>query len=98
MQLWLSALCLFAHHPEVQVVQSMFVWLKEADGKNNHECISVEKIRREQMPDLWRKIMPRVEELERRHRDLDFPPYPGQQCRWCPVSSCEYHGGANVKS
>jgi hypothetical protein len=91
-QLWLSALCLFAHHPDVEIVQAMFVWLKECDGKNNGSCISVERIHRVNQAALWEKVLPRAEELERRHIQDDFPAWPGRHCTWCPVSSCEHYG------
>lgn len=94
MQLWLSALCLFAHHPAVDTVQSMFVWLKECDGKNNHKCISKERIERHQQAKLWQKIVPRVAELQRRHNENDFPPRKGWQCRYCTVQYCEHYEGS----
>ena len=93
-QLELSALCLFAHHPDVQAVQTMFVWLKECTGVWAHDfdCRTDLRVSRAQIPDLWAKIMPRAAELEQRHREMDFPPKPGRSCKWCPVQSCPFNG------
>src|SRR5512146_2975121 len=45
-QLKLSALLIFAHHPEVQLVKTGFFWLKTQER-------DVEEYRREQIPELW---------------------------------------------
>ena len=93
-QLELSALCLFAHHPDVHAVQTMFVWLKECTGNwaYDYDKRTDLRVTRAQIPDLWAKVMPRAAELEKRHREMDFPPKPGRSCKWCPVQSCPFNG------
>jgi hypothetical protein len=92
-QLQLAALCLFAHHPEVEVVQSMFVWLKDCVGdmRSDYKRLSAVKITRLEIPVLWEKLLPRIAVLEARHKNMDFPPSPSPTCRWCPVQSCEFN-------
>jgi hypothetical protein len=88
-QLILSALCIFHHYPEVQVVKSIFAWLAE-----NAE--SEEIIRRDDVPKFWSNIMPEVEELHAAHAGTNYPAVPNRLCRaWCPVTVCPHNGRAN---
>jgi len=85
-QLVLTSLMMFAQFPELKAVRSDFIWLQE-----DHQTTQV--VYREEIPDLWAEIMPRVKKLEKASLDNRFPPNPGRFCRsWCPVRSCEYHG------
>ena len=85
-QLSLVAACVFAHHPEVQVVRSEFVWLA-------HDATTRVDIARSDMPKLWTSLMPRVKQLEHAHVNTEYPAKPGNLCRrWCPVKSCPHHG------
>lgn len=85
-QLMLTAACVFAHYPEVQVVQSLFVWLKE-----NAETSEI--MRREELPRLWSNLWSRIDALRLAHVNTDFPPHPNRLCRkWCPVKICPHNG------
>lgn len=85
-QLVLTSLMMFAQFPELKAVRSDFIWLQE-----DHQTTQV--VYREEIPDLWAEIMPRVKKLEAASLASKFPPNPGRFCRsWCPVKSCEYHG------
>lgn len=88
-QLALTAQCLFAHYPALQLVRSQFMWLKE-------DATTTADLKRSDMPALWAKLWPRIEALQRAHDETSYPPKPGRLCRrWCPVSQCPHHGEAH---
>ena len=85
-QLGLVAQCVFAMFPDVQIVASEYVWLKE-------DTTSGENFKREDMKYLWSKLLPRVNDYEQRIATQRFEPKPGGLCkRYCPVTSCPHHG------
>ncbi len=85
-QLMLMAQCIFSHYPEVQLVRSEFVWLKD-------DCTTPEVFTRQEVADNWVSLMERVNALELAHKLQDYPPKPSGLCRsWCPVVSCTYNG------
>ncbi len=87
-QLKLFALLMFAHRPEVERVNTSYVWL--ATGK-----MDVEKFYREDVPVLWQDFMPDVRRLEAAHRSGNWVPRPGGLCGWCPVDKCTFWKGYN---
>ena len=85
-QLILRSLMILLHFPKLQVVRSDFIWLQEGSQ-------TTQVVYREEMPNYWAEIMPRVVKLQKAYEKEHFPPQPGRFCaRWCPVRSCEYHG------
>lgn len=83
-QLMLVAACVFAFHPDVQEIDSGFVWLK-------HDDQTVETYRRVDMSKEWLALLPRVERMQQATATLTFPPQPGYLCKkYCPVSSCPF--------
>jgi hypothetical protein len=85
-QLFLMAQCMFAHHPDLQVIRSSFIWLKE-------DCESVATIKRSDLAAGWANVMPRVQTLRQAHEQMNYPPRPGGLCRrWCPVKQCPHNG------
>lgn len=87
-QLKLFAALAFAHYPDLEVVTTGFVWLKEG-------AVDRESYTREQVPVIWREFVPRVQRLERAYESGSFPPKPSGLCgKWCPVpkSKCEFSG------
>ncbi len=85
-QLALMAACAFAHYPDLMVIRTEFIWLKE-DASTRAD------FRREQLAEIWKSIWPRIEALEHAYKTTSFPAKPNYLCkRWCPVSSCIHHG------
>ena len=85
-QLMLMAQCLFSHYPEITHVRSSFVWLKE-------DCETPELLTRAEVADQWVGLLDRVNGMEGAARAMDYPPKPGPLCkRYCPVTSCPFHG------
>lgn len=88
-QIVTAAACLMAHHPEVQVVKNEFIWL-EYDEK------STVIVRRDQLPEMWAGVLPKVAELEAAHAENKFPAKKNGLCReWCAVETCLHHPDYN---
>jgi hypothetical protein len=85
-QLALMAACVFAHNPDIQKIRTEFVWLKE-------DATTRADFTRDDLASVWNGVLPRVAALEQAHKNVDFPPKPGNLCRrYCPVTSCPHHG------
>lgn len=85
-QLMLGAQCLFSYFPQLEVVHTAFIWLKEG-------VTTVEEYTKQDLADGWAGLYERVNTLEAAHKSNTFVPKPGGLCRkFCPVTSCQYHG------
>lgn len=85
-QLGLMAVLLFAAYPELKVVNTAYVWLREA----SYTC---ERFTRQDAAELIERLRPRVEAMEAAMVVGDFPPNPSGLCRrHCPVTMCAYNG------
>jgi hypothetical protein len=85
-QLMLTAACLFYHYPQLRIVRSMYVWLKE-------DADTVEEVRREDLPRFWNNIWDRIEALRTAADTVSYPPTPNRLCRnWCHVKQCPHYG------
>lgn len=83
-QLKLSALMVFAHHPEVQVVRTGYFWMKE-------EAADTETYVRAGAEKLWEEFMPDLNRYRDAARTMTFSPRPSGLCNgWCPVTGCEF--------
>lgn len=85
-QLMLFALLIFAHHPEIERVNTAFVWLQS--GK-----IDTEKFHRSDLPKLWQEFLPDVRRMEYAYKTQTWIPKPSGLCSWCPVRSCTFWDG-----
>jgi CRISPR/Cas system-associated exonuclease Cas4 (RecB family) len=84
-QLDLYAAYAFAHHPEVSVVTTGFVWLKERK-------IDWKPIKRDEVPVVWQGLLPRIAKLESAYERDRWPARTSGLCNgWCPVTSCEFN-------
>jgi PD-(D/E)XK nuclease superfamily len=83
-QLKLSALMVFAHHPEVMVVKTGYFWMKE-------EAADTETYVRTGMVDMWNEFLPDLTRYRDAAKSLTYTPRPSGLCNgWCPVTECEY--------
>lgn len=88
-QLALMALCVFSHYPDVQVIHTEFVWLKD-------NAQTIERFYRPAIPKILANVMPRVLQLKQAYETSTFPEKPSGICKaHCPVTVCEYHGRGN---
>jgi RecB family exonuclease len=85
-QLLLNAATAFIHYPGLRKIRSCFVWLQ--DNK-----VSPLDLHKEQTPEVWAELFPRVEALREAYEASKFPPTPSYLCaRYCPVKTCEHWG------
>lgn len=85
-QLALSAQLIFAHYPKVELVGTAYVWLGNDDQ-------TVNTYARSSMIALWNNLWPEIKAMAEAHRTTTYPPKPSGLCRkYCPVTSCPYHG------
>lgn len=79
-QLEISAVQAFIHNPELRVVNTSFVWLK--DG-----AIDAEIYKRENFAELLRKITDKTKRIEDAVYEDIWPPKPSGLCAYCPAKS-----------
>ena len=85
-QLDLYAAYTFAHYPQVKVVTTAFVWLKDRK-------IDKKEVTRDEVPIVWSGFLPRVRKLESAYERDSWPERPSGLCRaWCPVTACKFNG------
>lgn len=90
-QLKLSALMVFAHHPEVVEVKTGFVWLKDT-------VLTKDGFHRDEVDDLWAEFIPDLKAYSTAFKEMRFTPRPSGLCNgWCPVTDCEFWKPKRVK-
>jgi hypothetical protein len=82
-QLKLTAATTFLLAPEIESIRVAFYWMKDKAAPSD-------VITREQAPDVWNEILPRVQRYQEAHDANSFPARPGRNCKWCPVKTCPY--------
>lgn len=83
-QMRLTGAVYFEHQPAVELLDLAYVWLKS-------KKITKETMRRDEIPDVWNGLLPRIQRYQDAFGAQDFPARPGRQCKWCPVKSCPYN-------
>lgn len=81
-QLKLFATVGFHQFPEVQTIDTSYIWLK-------HGKTSDKTYRRHELPDLWNDFIPDVERLQVANANNHWPAEPRngkRTCKWCPVN------------
>ena len=85
-QLGLNAQLIFAHHPDIDTVNTVYQW-------QQHNAETIKTYTRDDMLPLWNKLLPEVRQMEEAARTLTYPPKPSGLCiKYCPVVSCPHHG------
>lgn len=84
-QLMLYAGYAFAHYPQVNMVSTGFVWLKD-------QKIDKTSFHRSDVSTIWLEFLPRVRKLETAYEKDKWPERPSGLCNgWCPVKSCSFY-------
>ncbi len=83
-QLQLMALMTFAHFPEVEHIKAGLLFVV-------HEHFVTSEYQRDKIDDLWRDFVPPLERMRLSHERNEWQANPSPLCRWCPVTSCEFH-------
>lgn len=85
-QLNLAAATFFLHDKDTEQARVMFYWTKNKKPTSS-------TLLREQLPQVWSDVLPRVKKLETAHGTTDFPARPSGICkRYCPVKACPHWG------
>jgi CRISPR/Cas system-associated exonuclease Cas4 (RecB family) len=83
-QLELFALQVFKHYPEVDTVQTSFIWLKTME-------IDKETFHRVQANEMWAKLLARITRIEQALDNDNWPAKPSGLCKFCPARHmCDY--------
>lgn len=83
-QLKLSALQIFAHHPEVMRVSTRYCWLVAG-------VVDKSMYTRDQVVELWAEFIPDLRQYVQAFKTETFVPRPSGLCNgWCPVTDCEF--------
>jgi RecB family exonuclease len=77
-QMQMFAAQVFKHHPEVQRVKTILVWLKtlEMDSEDYH---------RESINEVWAEVMKRINRIHKSLEHDNWPARPSGLCRYCPA-------------
>jgi hypothetical protein len=90
-QLALYAAVIFALYKDVVGVRCDYLWSEYND--TSHETYT-----RDDVPEVWRELLPRVSTMEAAVAAGKFPAKPGGLCReYCPIRTCE-HNGKRIKA
>lgn len=85
-QLRLYAAYILINYPQVDEVETAFIWLKD-------KKMSREKATRKDVPMIWQDILPAVRKLEHSYTTNTWPAKPSGLCKeYCPVVACEHNG------
>jgi hypothetical protein len=90
-QLKLNAAVIFATYPRVFHVDVAYWWV--AQGK---KLTRATYSRVDDLASIWNEFLNRVNAYESAYVEDRFPATPSGICkRWCPVRTCEFHGGGS---
>lgn len=81
-QLKLYAATGFHQFPELEVIDTSYIWLK-------HGITSDKQYRRRELADLWQTFLPDVERMQVAWKTNHFPASPARgkkSCQWCPAN------------
>lgn len=83
-QLKLTAATTFLLAPEIKSIKVAFYWMKDKAAPSR-------TLTRDEAPEVWNEILPRVQRYQEAHDANQFPARPGRNCKWCPVKACPYN-------
>jgi len=83
-QLELFALQVFSHYPEIETVRSSFIWIQD-------KTMDKDVYKRSSAPDMWRKLVSRVNRIEQSLEKDVWPAKPSGLCKFCPCKNfCDF--------
>lgn len=87
-QLRLAGAVVFLLDEEVQSLDLVYFWTK---SKSFTRDLERGPLLREQMPQVFEELAPRLQRYQEAHAAEDFPARPSYICRYCPVLKCPYN-------
>lgn len=85
LQLMINAAAEFAETPDAQTVTCANIYTKPGQMGQVHSW------KRSELPELWRVIVPLVQEIEQAEAAGKFPERQSPLCAWCPVFHCQHN-------
>lgn len=82
-QLRLAAAVMFLLVPELKRIVMAYFWTK-------NKSITKETMTREEMPEVWATLLPRIQRYMDAHVSQDFPAKASYLCKYCPLTTCPY--------
>lgn len=90
MQLRHNSMLVFIHNPQVQVVNTEYVWLKMGYSTKA-------KVRREFLEETWKNFEKRVIMMEKALAANNWPKKKSGLCKnYCAVNTCEHNGNYGI--
>ena len=86
-QLRLAGAVVFLLDQDVQTLDLVYYWTKTKTFTRDRER---GPLTREQMPEVFNELAPRLQRYQDAHAKQDFPARPNWTCKFCPVTSCPY--------
>ncbi len=83
LQLRLAGAVMFLLVPELQRIVLAYFWLK-------NKKITKEVMTRDEMPEVWSTLLPRIQRYQDAHAALSVPPKPSWLCGYCPLTNCPH--------
>ena len=83
-QLKLMALMTFAHFPKVRCVKGGLLFVAKNSFLPDDYLSS-------KQDEYWREFAPDLMRLELSFKTNHWQPNPSPLCRWCPVTTCDFH-------
>ena len=85
-QLRLMSLMTFAHFPDVVKIKAGLLFLM-------HNSFITEEYHRKDIINSWEKFTQPLQRLDLSYINNSWVPNPSPLCRYCPVTSCDFHKG-----
>lgn len=83
-QLRVAAAVMFLIAPELETISMSFVWFKT-------KTVDKDRMTRDEMPDVWAALLPRLAQYQNAFNLEEFPARPGFHCKYCPMKACQYN-------
>lgn len=81
-QLMLFAGFEMAIRPEIKIVKTGYIWLKD-------KAIDSETYQRDDLGKIWGHFMPKVERMSDAYEKNNWPARPSGLCGWCPATKAD---------
>lgn len=85
LQLMILAASAFAYYPTLQSATCTNIYTQTGQMGAIHNW------KRSELPELWRTIVPLIQEIEQAEAAKRFPERQGPLCKWCPVFKCQHN-------
>jgi CRISPR/Cas system-associated exonuclease Cas4 (RecB family) len=97
-QMRLVSLLVFQHFPEVQQVDTGYVYIHHGKTVPNQPGrMSDYSFTRDRVGELWQEFLPAVKQMEQSKLKDEWPPKPNPLCAYCPYGECQYNTNPELR-